>query len=121
MTMNKAKFQEVIESTTLLNDHIDFAYMVSDDGEQFASEDELREYLQERVYEQEIIYYTNAAKYLLENDPSLTESLELAQDMGFDMKSLNSEKLATLHLQQKLSEELAETDFSECFEESGVE
>ena len=35
-------------------------------------------------------------KYLSENDPSLSESIEIAQDMGYDLSNINSELLATI-------------------------
>jgi hypothetical protein len=44
----------------------------------------------------EIIYYHNAIEYLKENDPSLNESLEIAQYYGYELKNLNSELLASL-------------------------
>ena len=44
----------------------------------------------------EIIYYSNAIKYLQENDASLHESLEIAEEYGYELKNLNSEVLASL-------------------------
>ena len=44
----------------------------------------------------EIIYYSNAIEYLQENDPSFKESLQLAFEMKFELKNLNSEVLASL-------------------------
>ena len=44
----------------------------------------------------EIIYYSNAIKYLQENDASLQESLEIAAEYGYELKNLNSEVLASL-------------------------
>ena len=44
----------------------------------------------------EVIYYANAIKYLLEKDPSLNESLELAAEIGYELKNINSEVLASL-------------------------
>ncbi len=45
----------------------------------------------------EIIYYHTAMKYLTEHDTSLTESLELAAELGYTTENLNSELLASLH------------------------
>lgn len=45
----------------------------------------------------EEIYYSSAMKYLAENDPTLTESLELAEDYGYKPSQLNSCLLATIH------------------------
>ncbi len=47
-------------------------------------------------FDVEIIYYSNAIKFLAENDPSLRESLELAEEFGYSAKDLNSEILASL-------------------------
>ncbi len=44
----------------------------------------------------EIIYYSNAMKYLSENDQSLAESIEIAVEYGFELESINSELLASL-------------------------
>ena len=63
----------------------------------------------------EIIYYSNAIEYLAKNDPSLIESLELAGELGYEAKNLNSETLASLlasqeariefnHLKNKINE-----------------
>jgi len=49
----------------------------------------------------EIIYHYNAMEYLSQHDNSLTSSLELAWNMGFRLKDLNSETLASLHASQK--------------------
>tara|TARA_R110000824_G_scaffold150950_5_gene321797 strand:+ start:112 stop:489 length:378 start_codon:yes stop_codon:yes gene_type:complete len=48
----------------------------------------------------EIIYYHKAMKYLIENDTSLSESMEIAQDLGYEPKNINSELLASLHATQ---------------------
>tara|TARA_R110000764_G_scaffold29829_1_gene69696 strand:+ start:111 stop:539 length:429 start_codon:yes stop_codon:yes gene_type:complete len=55
-------------------------------------------------FNEEIIYYSSAIRYLKENDPSLTESLEIATEYGYEAKNLNSEVLATLHASQKKEE-----------------
>lgn len=56
----------------------------------------------------EIIYYSNAIEYLSNNDPSLSESLEIASEMGFTVDGLNSEILASL-----LASQNARADFFE--------
>ncbi|MFA6071395.1 MAG: hypothetical protein WC810_22695 [Janthinobacterium sp.] len=65
------------------------------------------EYLEERINEDEVIYYNNAIRYLSENDASLTKSIGIACDMGYELKNINSELLATLLQQQNMREELA--------------
>ena len=53
----------------------------------------------------DIIYYSKAMKYLSENDASLSESVEIASDMGYSTENLNSELLASLHASQKVRED----------------
>ena len=60
----------------------------------------------------EIIYYGRAMEYLTDNDTSLTISLELANDMGYNLKLLNSEILASL-----LASENSRESFYECRDE----
>ena len=57
----------------------------------------------------DIIYYNRAMKYLSENDFSLSESIEIAVDMGYSLENINSELLASLHASQKARE-----DFWRC-------
>ena len=60
----------------------------------------------------EIIYYSNAINYLKENDSSLHESIEIALEYGYELKSINSELLASL-----LAERNARDEFSELEKE----
>ena len=66
----------------------------------------------------EVIYYSNAIKYLQENDPSLRESLEIASDFGFEVKNLNSEILASLLKSQNVRDEFLDfrDEINEFFE-----
>ena len=63
----------------------------------------------------DIIYYANAIKYLQENDPSLNESLKIAEEYGYELKHLNSEVLASLLASRNARENFAE--FREEIEE----
>jgi len=63
--------------------------------------DELR---QNGYFEEEVIYYSSAIKYLKDNDPSLRFSLEIATEYGYEAKNINSELLASLHKSQKKEE-----------------
>ena len=56
----------------------------------------------------EIIYYSRAIAFLVENDPSLQESLEIASEYGYEVDNLNSEVLASL-----LASKLARDEFYE--------
>ena len=57
------------------------------------------------AFDVEIIYYSTAMKYLTEHDTSLSESFEIANEMGFDLESLNSETLASLHASRQAEED----------------
>ena len=67
----------------------------------------------------EIIYYSNAIKYLQENDPSLRESLEIAAEYGYEVKNLNSEVLASLLKSQNVRDEFLyfRDEINEFFQE----
>lgn len=69
--------------------------------------DELEDAVQRYISEQEIIYYSNAIEYLSENDPSLMESMSIAEEFGYTPSQLNSELLATLLYQRELYDEWA--------------
>lgn len=47
-------------------------------------------------FDVEIIYHSNAMKYLTDNDPSLTRAFAIASEYGLDVKNLNSERLASM-------------------------
>lgn len=49
-----------------------------------------------RGFDVDIVYYSNAIEYLKENDPSLKDSIEIAIEMGFELSGLSSEVLASL-------------------------
>jgi hypothetical protein len=76
------------------------------DNETFDTYDEANNY----CYEQEIIYYSEAIKYLAREDDSLHESIGLATDIGYEIDGLNSELLATIHYQNYLMESIAENE-----------
>jgi len=52
-------------------------------------------------FDVEIIYYTNACDYLKKYDPSFKDSIELAIQYDFNLNSLSSETLASLHASEK--------------------
>ncbi len=80
--------------------------------------DDFREYIVESILNFEIIYYSKAIEYLKENDNSLTRSLEIADEQGFEVRNLNSKVLATLLYQDKLYNEFweIEQEIMEYFE-----
>ena len=87
-----------------LNIDIDILNLVYIENIDFDSAfDSMRDMIEDNDgFNGEIIYYSNAINYLKEHDPSLTESLSLAQEMGYTPENLNSEILATLLNSQNL-------------------
>ena len=65
----------------------------------------------ETIEQEQVIYYGSAMEFLSENDSSLKESLEIAQDFGYELSNLNSETLATLLKQSYMLDE-----FNCCWE-----
>jgi hypothetical protein len=65
--------------------------------------EDLHEYLDDKgFFDVDIIYYQLAMQFLLAHDSSLTESIELAIDLGYEAQNLNSEILASLLASQML-------------------
>ena len=92
---------ELIEYLDSENEYFDFQQLVSD----------LADY---RFFEIEIIYYYHAMDYLKNHDTSLNESLEIASDYGYDLKSLNSELLASLHASEKFIRDFQDLENDIC-------
>jgi hypothetical protein len=97
------ELKKVIEEEEKNYDFNDFVFNYIDEDElkEVQDEDDLREYFFKinedgEVTDTEIIYYSRAIDYLKENDSSLNESLKLAYEYGYELKDLNSEKLASL-------------------------
>jgi hypothetical protein len=104
--------KEKIEATTWLDDNLDLQALdctldASDDSDIELDDfiEQATNYIQESV---QIIYYHNAIKFLQENDASLYESIELAEEFCTPLKNINSEFLATILLQKYCLDELAE-------------
>lgn len=85
-------------------------YLGEDATDYLNCSDELGDYDSDQLFEElndsgffheEIIYYSKAMDYLKENDSSLCESIELAEEMGFSLQYINSECLASLHASRK--------------------
>jgi len=103
--MNKKELLTKFKNSEYLSG-IDYEYIINDlDGE---DTENLKEKFEEAIYHEEIIYYNRAIEFLSENDYSLQNSLELAQELGYQPADLNSEILATLLLQNYMQEELNE-------------
>lgn len=110
---------------TLSVENLDLPYLI--DAKEVNSFDDMLNQLEENNgFDVEIIYYASAIKYLSENDNSLRNSLEIAADMGFELKNLNSETLASLLASQTAREDFQEleseiTSFFDELEEEETE
>ena len=62
------------------------------------------------IMQEEVIYYHEAIKYLMNEDASLSDSLDIASEYGYTTEQLNSELLATLLYQQRLTEQWYEIE-----------
>lgn len=105
-----------------LKEFIDIDQLIEQTDETTDAND-LYFYIHEEVYNQqgfevEIIYYRNAIEYLSKYDPSLYESLEYADELGFKLTDLNSERLASIHASREAEEEFNDQidDFEELLE-----
>lgn len=74
-----------------------------------------------RILDVEVCYYATAIEYLSKEDPSLIESLEIAAEYGFDLKSLNSEILASLHMSRENAEDWTEVSRRLCEDDFDTE
>ena len=82
--------------------------------------DHLENYFNDFFYEitaDVFVYYDNATNYLSRHDPSLQNSIELAADLGYNLKDLDSCKLANiLYQNDRVTEELGDVNFEELFD-----
>ena len=98
--------------------NLDIMYHV--DADEVNSFDDVYEAIEnDRGFEVEIIYYSNAMEYLMERDPSLLESLEIAHEYGYTADNINSELLASLLASRECRDEFMryEDEITEFFNE----
>tara|TARA_R110000787_G_scaffold274880_1_gene382984 strand:+ start:77 stop:433 length:357 start_codon:yes stop_codon:yes gene_type:complete len=92
-----------------ISENLEFEIMDTltlDELDDIHSYDELEEELNENgAYDIEIIYYYKAMEYLKEHDTSLSESMAIADEYGYEPKNINSELLASLLASQNAREE----------------
>jgi Ran GTPase-activating protein (RanGAP) involved in mRNA processing and transport len=104
-TENKTRVIDFLNSNTTMG--IDFDCFLKD--EDFTTVEEIKDIILEyNGFNQEVIYYSTAIKFLAENDPSLRYSLEIASNFGFEAKDINSEMLASLLMTQMCIDEFEE-------------
>lgn len=125
----RAKIESFLSN---LKGDIDYKYHIDIDDLSLDTPDGVFEEIRDQLdnanaFNIEIIYYTTAIEYLQENDPSLRTSLDLASDMGYEAKDLNSEILASLLASQNARKEFEEQEnettsfFEEIAEEIATE
>jgi len=104
--------QEIIEYFDRISADLEFdimEHLTEDDLDDMEDFDDLIIALRDDgAFNIDIIYYHKAMKYLQENDTSLTESLNIANEYGYKTCDLNSELLASL-----LASQNAEAEFYE--------
>ena len=111
------RLEKMKEFYKTLKTEIDLPYFADEDHQSFY---DLREAIEDgNGFDGEIIYYSRAMKYLTENDPSLNRSLEIADQLGYQPKDLNSEVLASLLNGELIREEFdaLKSEIDDFFEE----
>ena len=87
------------------NYNLDFQicdYITEEETKEIEEVEEVTDILENNgAFNIEIIYYINAIKYLQENDASLSESINIACEMGYSLENINSELLASLLASQE--------------------
>ena len=109
-------YRNQIYGDNSVNDFIDW----NDYEESELSFDWLIDLLRDsNFFDIEVIYYRDAIDYLSENDASLRESLEIAEEYGYKCSDLNSEILASLLKSRNFEEEFFsnQTEIEQLFEE----
>lgn len=100
----KTEIKEIFQNGnySFLENSIDLNYVLNS---QCKDLDGFSELLNHYINEHEIIYYSVAMEFLRDNDTSLRESLEIAEEYSYRPKYLSSEILATLLFQKYAHEE----------------
>lgn len=97
--LNKQNILNALSSADLIPNYLDTTDIANGT---YGSNEELYEYIVERIIETDIIYYSKALDFLMEHDPSLRTAMALT--VGFD--EVTSETLATNLLHELLLGEL---------------
>ena len=90
------QIQNLFDLNNLEVDVLNLSFEQRDENTPFDHIELFDEIQSENGFIVEIIYYYKAIKYLQEFDPSLNESLELANELGYELNNINSELLASL-------------------------
>ena len=104
-----------------LKTEIDVLYLVDIDNiDHDNAFDSIRQMIEDgNGFDVDIIYYAKAMEYLAENDTSLSESLKIASEYGYEVQNLNSEILASLLASRNVRDEFyeLEDEINSFFEE----
>lgn len=93
---NFALLCDYVNDKNVLQDYLE-NYFDEDDFDDTTDFNDISNSLEDKsAFNCEVIYYSNAIEYLSKNDPSLHESLEIAEEFGYSPKDLSSEILASL-------------------------
>jgi hypothetical protein len=109
------KFLNNLDIDIVITDYVDIEEINIENAYEY-----ILEVLQENGgFNVEIVYYARAVEYLKENDPSLKESLGIANEFGFSLDSLNSETLASLLASRNAEEQFYElqSEIDEFFQD----
>ena len=91
-----------------LNGWLDFQicdFVSFEDLEQINDFTDLCHHLEDnQAFDIEIIYYSKAIEYLQDNDASLSDSINIALELGYRLENINSELLASLHASENARE-----------------
>ena len=125
--MNEEQIKQTIE---IINEEgnkydLDIIGFVDEDAlKDIETKEDLNAYLESlnknnEITNEDITYHSNAIRYLSEEDPSLSYSLEIAIEYGYSIDKLSSELLASLLKTRKNEEVLSEciTSIVEQFNE----
>jgi hypothetical protein len=109
------KIEKFFREEVAMND-IDVMYFINAD--EVKSFDDVYEAIDNvNGFNVEVIYYTTAMEYLMARDPSLRESIGIAEEYGYTLKNVTSEELASLLASRECREEFMsyEDEITEFF------
>ena len=98
----------------------DYIYSIDNEDLEDYSFEKLTDYLYElNFFNVDVIYYNRAIEFLKNNDPSLRLSIELASEMGYTVRDISSEVLASLLASDIITSEFykLENEFNDFFNE----
>jgi len=104
-TYKVSKEEKIEKNLSEIKSDIDITYYIQDYSDIQDADDVYEIIRDNNGFDAEVIYYSTAISYLTEHDPSLTESLGIAEEFGYTIDNLNSETLASLLKSRHLEDE----------------